>query len=175
MFNAYNSMFCLFYAQELLMEKKRRRRQGEPGIHTAVVLPREMLDQLRESGRERGRGVSEEIRNRLGGSLLDDKLDQTTRLFTGEILELAGWVRRHVGTEWYADVYAHEVFSHAVAARLARHKPTATSAAAASGTTTPPDDPAVVGRVIERAYHRDREEKKAEEAVITRQRMEKNK
>jgi hypothetical protein len=165
-------MFYLFYAQELLMEKKRRRRQGEPGIHTAVVLPREMLDQLRESGRERGRGVSEEIRNRLGGSLLDDTLDQTTRLFTGEILELAREVRRDCGAEWHADVNAHEVFSGAVADQLASHKPTATSAAAASGTTTPPDDPAVVGRAIARAYRRDREEM---EAIITRQRMEKSK
>ena len=61
------------------MEKKRRRRKGERGVHTAVVLPREMLDLLRESGRRQERGVSEEIRERLAGSLFEDARDPTTR------------------------------------------------------------------------------------------------
>jgi hypothetical protein len=141
------------------MEKKSRRRKGERGVHTAVVLPREMLELLRESGRARGMGVSEEIRDRLAKSLFDDALDQTTRYFTGEIFELAKKVRRYFGGEWYADANAHAALVAAVEDQLASHKPAATSAAATPGTTTPlADPPAVVGRVIAREYRHEKQE-----------------
>jgi hypothetical protein len=145
------------------MEKKSRRRKGERGVHTAVVLPREMLDLLRESGRSRGMGVSEEIRERLAGSLFDDACDPITRTFAGEVYELARRVRRQFGAEWYAFVNAHEAMVHALADQLASYKPTATSADAPG--TTPDDPPAVVGRVIAREYRHQKQEIEANRAA----------
>jgi hypothetical protein len=116
-----------------------------------------------------GRSLAEEVRERLGSSLFaDEQLDQPTRSFQAAIPQLARKVRGYFGAEWHADVYACEAMSDAVVELLARHKSTVT----ASETSTPRDDPAVVGRVIAREYLREREEM---EAVITRQRMEKNK
>jgi hypothetical protein len=142
------------------MEKKRRRRQGEPGVHTAVVLPREMLDQLRASGRERGRGVSEEIRERLAGSLLEDAADQKTRTLVAEMSQLAEEVRLDFGTPWHADMNAHAALVAAMDDQLASHKPKEVSAAvpALFGPANINDPPEVIGRALARKYRREKQE-----------------
>ena len=45
--------------------KKGRPRSENPMVHTAVVLPRDLLEQLRKDAEASGRGLSTEIRQRL--------------------------------------------------------------------------------------------------------------
>jgi len=92
----------------------------QPGVHTAVRLPPEVLEKLRQSER----GVSEEIRERIARTLLEDELDPNTR----DLLNLARWLAEFLrsdfgGQWWHASPRAHEAFVAGVAELLAHYKP----------------------------------------------------
>jgi hypothetical protein len=48
--------------------KAGRPRADNPMVHTAITLPKELLDALRYDAKENGRGLSSEIRTRLYAS-----------------------------------------------------------------------------------------------------------
>jgi hypothetical protein len=88
-------------------------------VQTAVRLPRDMLERLRQSER----GVSEEIRERLARSLDEDGIDVETRKLMAAIETLSVLVRLQTKHDWHRHPAANRVFRHAITARLARLKP----------------------------------------------------
>lgn len=55
-----------YVAKQLIKRVKRGRPRSEnPMVHTAVVLPRALLEQLRKDAEISGRGLSTEIRHKL--------------------------------------------------------------------------------------------------------------
>lgn len=91
----------------------------ERGVHTAVVLPAEMLELLRKSER----GVSEEIRRRLALTFKDDEADPETRKLCAAIENFAVLVRLQTRHDWHRHAAANRVLRYMITARLARLKP----------------------------------------------------
>jgi hypothetical protein len=87
-------------------------------VQTAVRLPREMLEKLRQSSD----GVSEEIRTRLARTLEEDA-DPPTRALVVAIDKLAVLVRLQTGHDWYSHPAAHRVFKQMIVSRLVHLKP----------------------------------------------------
>jgi hypothetical protein len=94
-------------------------------VQTAVRLPVEMHEQLRQSSGSGG--VSEEIRRRLQRSFDDDAVDPVTREVATAIVHLAADVQRDYGASWYGYEETHNIFVAAVAVHLAEYKPPAAS------------------------------------------------
>src|SRR5260370_379573 len=135
--------------------KGRPPRDGEAMLRTSLVLPREVLDRLRASER----GVSEEIRDRLVGSLLDDERPAETRMLVAEIVQLAEEVRRDFGTEWHTDLNAYKALVAAIVDQLATKEPKEVSGAvpALFGRGDHNDPPEVIGRALARKYRREKQ------------------
>jgi hypothetical protein len=92
-------------------EQKKRRQRSKPAmVHTAVVLPPEMIEQLKESER----GLSEEIRHRLRQSLDADKYDQRTRKLADDVMELSRLIAEQAKLEWHQHPEVHAALSGAV-------------------------------------------------------------
>jgi hypothetical protein len=125
-----------------MKEKKRTR-----GIHTAVVLPPDVLDQLRRSEL----GVSEEIRRRVALTLEDDAYDAPTRELVRGIMRLAAEVERETGCAWHDHSGAHLAFRQAILSRLARLKPKQgpITFGERPHQTGPGDDPQIIGQWVE--------------------------
>jgi hypothetical protein len=120
------------------------------GVHTAVVLPPEVLDQLRKSER----AVSEEIRRRIARTFEQDAADPVMRELCNGISRIADKLRQDFGADWHASPRAHQAFVAAVAQRIAQYTPpTGTESAARSdlvGTVGVDDPPETIGRLRER-------------------------
>jgi hypothetical protein len=118
------------------------------GIHTAVVLPPEVLDRLRQSER----GVSEEIRRRIALTLEQDAIDPATRELLAAVTWIAGELHRQSRASWHAFPKAHEALSVAIQTWLEMVKPKEPGGAA--NDLLSPDDPPTLGRSIARHYQR---------------------
>jgi hypothetical protein len=120
-------------------------------VQTAVRLPREMFDRLRQSER----GVSEEIRERIGRTFKEDTDPITQELIVG-LLRLADAVRLDLGAAWHARKYPLEAFAAAVAQRLADYAATHDTGLGAADELFPfpQDPPEAVGRTLERQDQR---------------------
>jgi hypothetical protein len=88
-------------------------------VPTAIRLPREMHDRLRESDL----GVSEAIRRRVELTFQQDAIDPITRGLATGVVNLAAAVKAFVGAEWHSHQEVHAVFAAALACRLAAYKP----------------------------------------------------
>ena len=100
--------------------KKKKESARHPGVHTAVRLPPEVLEKLRQSER----GVSEEIRDRIARTLAEDEIDPNTRDLLNRARWLAEFLRSDFGGEWwYGAPRAHAAFAAGVAELLAHYKP----------------------------------------------------
>jgi hypothetical protein len=88
-------------------------------VPTAIRLPREMHDRLRQSEL----GVSEEIRRRVERTFAEDALDPVTRELLAGITDLAAGVRTDLGAPWHAYGEVLNVFAAAVAQHLSDYKP----------------------------------------------------
>jgi hypothetical protein len=88
-------------------------------VQTAVRLPREMHDRLRESDL----GVSEEIRRRVEQSFSWEGFDAPTRTLLMRIGRLVFLMPPETGHTWHAHAGAHEVFRQTMGLLLARAKP----------------------------------------------------
>lgn len=64
---------------------KRRKRSKPSMVHTAIVLPAEMIDRLKSGGRN----ISSEIRRRLESSLRQDAIDEFERAWFAYAREAA--------------------------------------------------------------------------------------
>lgn len=109
-------------------------------VHTAVVLPNDLLERLRSDAEAADQGVSAEIRRRL-------ELDYAVRDFsradpaTTDLLQsirlLATNLAGDVGKKWHEHAYSLAAFKAGVAAFLAQYKP--------EGDASVRPDPRVVG------------------------------
>jgi hypothetical protein len=126
-----------------MKEKKRTR-----GIHTAVVLPRDVLEQLRRSER----GVSEEIRRRIALTFEQDSIDPVTRELRDGLVDIAKLLRQDYAVEWYTWPPAYQAFAAAMAKRIAEYAPPPGILASAGATKDMlrEESPETIGRMRER-------------------------
>src|SRR6516225_8650854 len=95
-------------------------------VHTAVVLPRELLERLKSDAEKLDHGLSTEIRQRL--QLTYDwaglpKEDVETDDLIASIKSLAVNLAGDLGKKWHEHAYALAAFKAGVEAFLAQYKP----------------------------------------------------
>lgn len=130
-----------------MKEQKRAR-----GVHTAVVLPPDLLEHLRRSDR----GVSEEVRRRVALTFEQDALDAVTRELCTGLVDIAARLQVDYGKEWHASPDAYRAFVAAVVQRLTQYLPTPRTGVGASDLLEPNDEPETIGRMRERDGRRER-------------------
>lgn len=153
----------------MIEEKKKRRRSAPAMVHTAVVLPPDMIERLKQSER----GLSEEIRRRLERSLAEDAALAAIDPETQDLIEAVAWMadqlQRDTSVPWHYHQRAHEALSTAFQTYFASLKPPLSEG--------PPgvtdlflaylaDDPQTLGRAIARHYVRFKEELRKSEAEL---------
>jgi hypothetical protein len=137
-------------------QKKGRPRSENPMVHTAVVLPRDLLERLKRDAKAEGRGLSTEIR-RVLQLILDLKgvvlRDEVTADMLDSIKLLADNLAGDLGVYWHEHPYALAAFKAGVAAFLAQYQlPGDASARPDTRVVGEPNDPPdVVGRTHARA------------------------
>lgn len=130
--------------------KKGRPRAENPMVHTAVVLPQELLGRLKRDAATAGRGLSTEIRQRLQLTYDLEGLprDAETSELTNSIKELADNLAGDLGEKWHRHAYALAAFKAGVAALIGRHRPEGDESKRPDTRVVgePDDPPDVVGR-----------------------------
>jgi hypothetical protein len=127
-------------------------------VHTAVVLPRELLGRLKEDAERSGRGLSTEIRERLKFTYVREgrPCDPETMEFGKFIKNLACSLAGDLGNKWHERKYAFVAFKSGVAELLARYEPKDSGTYDINGHL---DDPQTVGRTHARLVMRRGEQK----------------
>ena len=134
-------------------QRKRGRPRSEMAmVHTAVVLPRGLLDDLRRDAAAHNHGVSAEIRTQL--ELYDRARqreasgDVETKTLLNAIKRLSQFLAEDMGTEWHRHPYALAAFRAGVEALLARYHPDGDERIRPDthGAGKPDDPPEIVGR-----------------------------
>jgi hypothetical protein len=87
------------------MSKRGRKPPTFPTEQVTVRLPKRWIDQFR-----RGRGVSNEIQERLAGSFHFDQTEPNFRKLVFQIERLAKDIEHTFGAPWHADAKAFAVF-----------------------------------------------------------------
>jgi hypothetical protein len=132
-------------------KKKGRPPSANPMVHTAVVLPRDLIDRLKRDAGTTGRGLSTEIRQRLQLTYdlqgLPD--DAETSGLVGSIKMLADNLAGDLGKKWHQHRYALAAFKAGVAELFARYQPEGDERARPDTRLVgePEDPPEVVGRI----------------------------
>src|SRR5205085_11066764 len=88
-------------------------------VHTAVVLPPELVARLKTDAEASDHGLSAEIRQRLQLSYLSQ--GRETNRFLAAVRKLADMLARDLGAEWYEHSYALAAFKAGVVALLSRY------------------------------------------------------
>lgn len=94
-------------------------------VHTAVVLPGDLLERLRRDAAASGQGLSAEIRRRLQLTYDLERLphDSETKDLVRCIENLAENLAGDLGKKWHEQGYALAAFKAGVAAFLAHYNP----------------------------------------------------
>jgi hypothetical protein len=96
-------------------------------VHTAVVLPRDLLDHLRTAAEASGQKLSSEIRRRLqqfdGLEVLEAARDVETRELMDMLENLPTNLAADLGRKWYEHAYALAALKAGIAALLAQYTP----------------------------------------------------
>jgi hypothetical protein len=122
-------------------------------VHTAVVLPPELVARLKLDAEASGRGLSAEIRQRLQSTYLSPGRE-TNRLVVA-IRKLANMLARDLGVEWYEHSYVLAAFKAGVVALLSRYYLAGDDDERPDGEGSDPPD--VVGRTYARLIEIDAE------------------
>lgn len=131
------------------MKRSKSAHESTSMIQTALWLPREMHEQLKQAGGERGLG--DEIRRRLRATFDTESLrrDETTRSLLDEIEQIA--LSMSIADPWHANRGAFDVFKVALNLLLQSHQPSAQ----APGTVNkleelygPDAKPETIGRIL---------------------------
>ena len=105
--------------------KKGRPRSENPMVHTAVVLPRDLLERLRTDAERSERGLSTEIRQRLQLTYDLEGLPRDPE--TSDLIEciksLANNLASDLGKKWHESRYALAAFKGGLATFLAPYAP----------------------------------------------------
>ena len=104
--------------------KKGRPPSENPMVHTAVMLPQDLLERLRRDADATDRGVSAEIRRRIQLTYDQEALPTKTRELLDEIEQVAVSLEE----PWQDNRFAFDVFKAAIIERLARHEPSSEAA-----------------------------------------------
>jgi hypothetical protein len=132
-----------------LTKKKKvgRPRSKNPMVHTAVVLPSDLIARLKADAEASGQGLSAEIRARLGLTYLmqGPRNDPETSNLLHAIRHLSDFLARDLGKKWHEHPYAMAAFKAGVADLLARYLPEG-DAKVRPDTQVVGDPPDVVGR-----------------------------
>jgi hypothetical protein len=119
-------------------------------VHTAVVLPRDLLEMLRTDAAASDKGLSAVIREVLQLHYLLRAVpeDLQTNNLLSAIKKLSEFLARDLGTKWHQHPYALAAFKAGVQALLARYRPegNATQRPDTRHSTEPDDPPDIVGR-----------------------------
>lgn len=87
-------------------------------VQSSVRLPRLLFDQLQQSNDERGgRGVSEEIRDRLEASFKPKPTEETSDPKTWELLDAVNYVATNIRSwygPWWENRFAFDVLKEAI-------------------------------------------------------------
>ncbi len=126
--------------------KKGRPRAENPMVHTAVVLPRGLLDQLRRDGERSERGLSTEIRRRLQASYRTEELprDPETAELVEFIRSLADGLAKDLGKTWHQSKYVLAALRGGLGTFLEQYQPEGDAGVYDPG--DPSDNPETVGR-----------------------------
>jgi hypothetical protein len=110
-----------------LAKKKKigRPRSEKPMLHTAVVLPPDLIARLRTDAEAKGQGLSAEIRARLSLTYLmqGSPSDPETNNLLAAIRHLSDFLARDLGKRWHEHPYAMAAFKAGVTALLGRYQP----------------------------------------------------
>jgi hypothetical protein len=154
-------------------QKKGRPRSKSPMVHTAIVLPRDLLERLREDAKRSNQGLSAYIREHLWLAdfrPLQNPYDKTTELVAA-IKRLADTLAQDLGKKWHQHPYVLAAFKAGVAAFLARYQLEGDESVRPDtrGAGEPDDPPDVVGRtharLIEIAIREDEERRPSPDDV----------
>ncbi len=138
------------------MKKKKkigRPRAENPMVHTAVVLPPDLIDRLKMDAEAKGQGLSAEIRDRLLATYQGSPVDRETEDLLVAVRKLGDTIAYHQGAKWYEHSYSLAAFKAGVAQFLSRYLPSGDERVRPdSANTGAPDDdpPEVVGRTYAR-------------------------
>jgi hypothetical protein len=151
-------------------QRKRGRPRSEMAmVHTAVVLPLGLLDDLRRDAAAHNHGVSAEIRQQLE---LYDRTRQRQRSFDVETKQLlraikllSEFLAGDTGAKWYQHPYALAAFKAGVEALLARYHPDGDERIRpdTQDAGKPDDPPEIVGRTHARRIQIEHHEAKRSE------------
>lgn len=143
------------------MKKEKSTRETKKMVQTAVWLPRDMHEKLKEAGGERGLG--EEIRRRIQNAL--DAAETPSDQITDEVLDQIKDIARDVSDDepWHANRFAFDVLRAAINALLSSHQPsseakpeTRAHLQAVYGEEKPETIGLIMARVAIKAYARER-------------------
>lgn len=113
-------------------------------VQTGLRLEPGILRRLRT-----GRGISEEIRDRLERTFVEDALDPVTRELRDGVVNIINALRQDYEAEWHTSPAAHEALAAALAQRIANYAPTP-GALVDAVAEMPEDPPDLIGRMRER-------------------------
>jgi hypothetical protein len=138
----------------LIKRKKIGRPRAEnPMVHTAVVLPPDLIDRLRTDAEAKGQALSAEIRDRLLATYQAATIDRETTDLLVAVRELGDTIARDMGAKWYEHSYSLAAFKAGVAQFLSRYLPQGDERIRpdSENTGAPDDDPPdVIGRTYAR-------------------------
>jgi hypothetical protein len=138
-----------------------RPRSESPMVHTAVVLPQDLLKRLRTDAEQSNRGLSTEIRQRLQSTYDEEgpPTDPETRKLVASIESLAESLAGDLRKKWHESRYALAALKAGVATFLAPYQ--SDGDLNVRDADDPNDPPEVVGRtharLIMAGRHREKE------------------
>jgi hypothetical protein len=118
-------------------------------VHTAVVLPPDLMEQLKKDSEAAGQGLSTQIRERLRLTYFGQaSRDPKTADLLDAVRILSDHVERLYRTKWHEHPKALEAFKVAVNSLLNRYPVPAIDPRHDTATAGPVDPPDVVGRTL---------------------------
>ena len=136
----------------MIKQQKGRPRSESPMVHTAVVLPRDLLERLRTDAAASGHGLSTEIRQRLQlhypAPEPAEQHDPKTNNLLRDIKQLSVFVAHIRGKKWHEHPRAFADFKEGVENVLARYEPEGDAMHSDRQGPGELDPPNVVGRIL---------------------------
>ena len=144
------------------MKKRKSTRETKNMIQTALWLPRDLHEQLKKAGGERGLG--DEIRRLIQEAMDAADAAQTPDETTNELLSMISEIAQGLSRDepWFSNRFAFDVFKAAINELLLNHQPSG-DAGSETGTKLKAiygdEKPETIGRIIARhaMYAFDRE------------------
>ena len=135
------------------MRQRKSTRETKNMIQTALWLPRDVHEELKKEGGERGLGDEIRRRIRLSFDFEDTRRDKTTRELLGEIEQVA--LSMSLDEPWHANRFAFDVFKAAINELISSHEPSSEApetVAKLQAVYGPDEKPETIGRILARVF-----------------------